>query len=126
MKQILSRLFPFGRGIIHEYPASNWWILYVDYMRYFKKVKSFAQIGAKNESEFDNFADQQFYKKVSLGLTLLFLVPIVFSMLKRIDKHNFCHYLALVNMLSFNFGYHVHEKAILLVTIPLTVMLFFN
>lgn len=47
-------------------------------------------------------------------------------MVQRINKRNFCHYLALVNMLSFNFGYHVHEKAILLVTIPLTVMLFRN
>ena len=45
-------------------------------------------------------------------------------MLKRIDARNFCQYLALVNMFSFNFGFHVHEKAIILVTIPLALTLF--
>lgn len=45
-------------------------------------------------------------------------------MLKRIEAQNFCQYLALVNMLSFNFGFHVHEKAIMLVTIPLGLALF--
>lgn len=45
-------------------------------------------------------------------------------MLRRIDGKNFCDYLALVNLFSFNFGFHVHEKAIMLVTIPLAVTLF--
>ena len=74
MSQILTRLFPFGRGIIHVYPAANWWILYVDYMRYVKTVRSFAQIGAKDEDGFDNYADLLYYKRMSLGLTLVFLV----------------------------------------------------
>lgn len=47
-------------------------------------------------------------------------------MIKKIDAHNFCKYLAVVNMISFNFGYHVHEKAIMLVTIPMTISLFQN
>ena len=47
-------------------------------------------------------------------------------MLRRIDARNFCQYLALVNMLSFNFGFHVHEKAFMLVTIPLAISLFMN
>lgn len=50
--------------------------------------------------------------------------PVVISMLRRIDALNFCKYLALVNLLSFNFGFHVHEKAILLVTIPLGITIF--
>jgi hypothetical protein len=44
-------------------------------------------------------------------------------MLKRIDKHNFCQYLALVNLLSYNFGYHVHEKAFMMVSIPMGLVL---
>jgi len=45
-------------------------------------------------------------------------------MCRRINAQNFCKYLALTNLISFNFGFHVHEKAIMLVTIPLTVALF--
>jgi hypothetical protein len=45
-------------------------------------------------------------------------------MCRRINAQNFCKYLALTNLISFNFGYHVHEKAIMLVTIPLSVSLF--
>ena len=47
-------------------------------------------------------------------------------MCKRINARNFCQYLALTNMISFNYGFHVHEKAIMLVTIPLGLTLFMN
>lgn len=35
------------------------------------------------------------------------------------NSRNFCSFLAMVNMISYNFGYHVHEKAILMTYIPL-------
>lgn len=44
-------------------------------------------------------------------------------MLKRADKHNFCQYVALVNLLSYNFGYHVHEKAFMMVSIPMGLVI---
>ena len=44
-------------------------------------------------------------------------------MLKHIDKHNFCQYVSLVNLLSYNFGYHVHEKAFMMVTIPMGLVI---
>ena len=34
LKQIGSRLFPFGRGIVHKPAAPNFWILYVEYDKY--------------------------------------------------------------------------------------------
>lgn len=45
-------------------------------------------------------------------------------MIRKIDAHNFCKFLALTNLISFNFGFHVHEKAMLLVLIPLGVMIY--
>lgn len=68
----MSRLFPFGRGIIHDYPASNFWILFVDYKRYFVGVSGFGQLGTR--SDYDEKADLQYYKKMSIGLTVLFLI----------------------------------------------------
>ena len=34
-------------------------------------------------------------------------------------KENFCFFIAIVNFVAFNFGFHVHEKAMLMVYIPL-------
>lgn len=49
--------------------------------------------------------------------------PVFFSMLYKAESHNFCRFLALVNLIAFNCGFHVHEKAIMNVTIPLSVTL---
>ena len=47
-------------------------------------------------------------------------------MLKGINEHNFCKYLALVNFIAYNYGFHVHEKAILMVYIPLLISVLKN
>jgi len=56
-----------------------------------------------------------------MAATLLFLVPLCVQMVRKMDTTNFCSYMALCNLIAFNFGFHVHEKAMLLVTIPLGI-----
>ena len=51
---------------------------------------------------------------MSLVATLAFLGPLVIKMAMSITAKNFCKYLALCNFVAFNFGFHVHEKAMLL------------
>jgi ALG6, ALG8 glycosyltransferase family len=58
---------------------------------------------------------------VTSVFTALVIVPVVVRMWREIASHNFCKYLALVNFVAYNFGYHVHEKAIMMVYIPLLI-----
>ena len=97
-----SRLFPFDRGIVHYYKAANVWALLVDIC------------GVDQEAHLDN-------KFRCLLLTVVFLVPTVVAMIKKMDINNFLFYLALVNFISFNFGFHVHEKAALMMQVPLAL-----
>ena len=56
--------------------------------------------------------DYDYDKKMSGILTLMFLLPLLLRMMMKISVANFCNYLAIVNFVAYNFGYHVHEKAI--------------
>ena len=56
-----------------------------------------------------------------MGATVFFLLPLCVKMIRKINGTNFCLYMALCNFIAFNFGFHVHEKAMLLVTIPLGI-----
>ena len=60
-----------------------------------------------------------FDKKLTLASTVVASLPVIWVMLTRINSQNFCKFLALVNFIAYNFGYHVHEKAILMVYVPL-------
>ena len=68
--------------------------------------------------------DLEFYKKLSLLFTVAFLLPVIVVMVRKIDAHNFSKFLALTNLIAFNFGFHVHEKAMLLCLIPLGLVIY--
>ncbi len=65
--------------------------------------------------------DHTYYKNLTAFATIIFLVPLIYKMTTNINIENFCNYLALVSFVAFNFGYHVHEKAILMVYIPMII-----
>jgi hypothetical protein len=98
---------------VHDYMAANIWAFWVVLCKV--QHKYYHHEGRFKITDFD------FYKQITMITTIVFLMPLIASMLFKINKDNFCKYLALVNMIAFNFGYHVHEKAILMVYIPLLI-----
>jgi alpha-1,3-glucosyltransferase len=80
LKQIGSRLFPFDRGLVHSYMAANAWELKVFYNKFI--VNLYTRLKTKNHVAFEfpytSDSDTQFYKKLSMVLTVCFLLVSVF------------------------------------------------
>ena len=105
--------------------AANAWELYIISQKYVVNTVTWVRTGEKPAAFiFDIEPDLEFYKKLSLILTVTFLIPVIIVMIRKIDAHNFCKFLALTNLIAFNFGFHVHEKAMLLCLIPLGLMVY--
>ncbi|CAG2172968.1 unnamed protein product [Oppiella nova] len=129
MRQLMARLFPFKRGLSHAYWAPNFWALYnsADKVLGFS-LKASPGANASMTSGLVQQYDHQVLPNITPIVTfVLVIVAIVPSMsfLWRRSHQNYSQILFLrcVVMCAFSsyvFGWHVHEKAILLITIPLT------
>jgi alpha-1,3-glucosyltransferase len=111
--QILKRLFPFGRGLCHDYPAANVWSLY--------------QVGDKS---------LQFVARRLLGfgaLSLPAISPLITAVLLFVSllpgvstayqsKSKLIHCVVYCSFATFMWSFHVHEKAILTALVPLTLL----
>ncbi|KAL1922333.1 uncharacterized protein VTP21DRAFT_9872 [Calcarisporiella thermophila] len=130
--QILSRLFPFTRGLCHAYWAPNFWALYSFADRVLIVVAT--RMGwAVRENALGsltrgyvgdtNFAVLPIVKPIHTLLLTLCLMLIALGVLWwRPTFHRFHGALVLCGFSSYLFGWHVHEKAILIVLIPFSLM----
>ncbi|XP_074593424.1 ALG6/ALG8 family glucosyltransferase xit [Brevipalpus obovatus] len=126
-KQVLSRLFPFGRGLTHAYWAPNFWALYNG----LDKFLSFL-LGKKSQSLTRGLVKQDNHTvlpNVPPFSTILFcclaMTPLLINVWRKAGKNRmnitlFTRSVVACAFVSFIFGYHVHEKAILLAWLPLT------
>ncbi|KRX43817.1 putative dolichyl pyrophosphate Glc1Man9GlcNAc2 alpha-1,3-glucosyltransferase, partial [Trichinella murrelli] len=94
MKQLITRLFPFGRGLTHAYWAPNFWALY--------NFCDFTMLGTRSNSR---NATPDFTAYFIFGCNTKYASILYFFALP-----------------AFLFGWHVHEKAVLTVIIPLTML----
>lgn len=112
----LMRMFPFGRGLAHYYWAPNVWAIYLTIDRVLGKFIGVAVPANVNA----NRVLPEVSPAVCSVLTLLAYLPLVMHLWKHNSKKiSFVGYLGLGNAIAFMFGYHVHEKAILMVLVPL-------
>jgi len=134
LPQLLSRLFPFTRGLNHAYWAPNAWALVTAIDRVLLQLAG--RFGA------DFVVNQQGVVSTSRGLVgdttfavlptikpiHTFVITIVFQTIflvklwKTPNYKSFLTALTLCGYASYMFGWHVHEKAILLVLVPLSLL----
>ncbi|GAW07676.1 glycosyltransferase family 57 protein [Lentinula edodes] len=109
--QLMSRLFPFTRGLNHAYWAPNAWALITAADRVLLKyAKSTGQNFHINMA-----AVAYFYNNDSSAIVLikLWFHPTYKSFLTALTLCGYSSYL---------FGWHVHEKAVLLILVPLSLL----
>ncbi|KAI0832530.1 glycosyltransferase family 57 protein [Trametes gibbosa] len=135
LPQLLSRLFPFTRGLNHAYWASNVWALVTALDRVLLKVVSRGQLSnlIVNTSGVAStsrglvgdtvFAVLPAVKPIhTFAITVAFQIIYMGKLWTNTSYKSFVTALTLCGFTSYMFGWHVHEKAILLVLVPLSLL----
>ncbi|CAG9333941.1 ALG8 [Blepharisma stoltei] len=125
LPQILSRLFPFGRGLTHAYWAPNIYSLYNTFDAVLniivnKKLKTEYMQGLVqvcNHAVLFNITPMISF--ILLGIGLFFVGKYIW---KYSGEKDFCISACICCLTFFMFGWHVHEKAILMVSLPIILI----
>jgi len=120
LSPVLSRLFPFSRGLTHAYWAPNFWALYSAADRVLgvinKNAVESATRGIVGQISFANLPEIEPRKT--------FLITAAISLVSTLSgtSNQFIETVTLCGFSSFLFGWHVHEKAVMTVLVPFTLM----
>lgn len=129
--QVFSRLFPFKRGLCHAYWAPNFWAIYniadiVSSKLFQPHLQNVAQNTRGLVQEFEHYSLPKIKPLTTFILTSCIMLPCFLKILlfrssssKETQKQDFVHAISIFACTSFMFGWHVHEKAILMVFIPM-------
>lgn len=134
MLDIMSRLFPVQRGLVHAYWAPNFWALYAGADKVLALLLTRLGLGNLVASQgtaaltggLVGTSSFSVLPEVSSGMTAAFTIlamaPAIVSIMRRPYPGSLCKSVVYMSLCSFLFGYHVHEKAILITLIPLAIM----
>lgn len=134
LPQVFSRLFPFKRGLCHAYWAPNFWALYSALDKVLSVIGLELKLLDPNKipkASMTSGLVQQFQHTVLPSVTplatfictLIAMLPSVFCLwFKPQGPRGFLRCLILCALSSFMFGWHVHEKAILLAVLPMSLL----
>ncbi|KAI9503602.1 dolichyl glycosyltransferase [Coemansia spiralis] len=136
-QQLVSRLFPFKRGLCHAFWAPNFWALYafVDRVLIAVAARYMPELivdssgidastrGLVGDTGFAVLPDIS--PLMTFAVTLVAMLPAcaLLVLRKRKQPENFVESVVLCAFASFMFGWHVHEKAILLILAPLSLLM---
>lgn len=144
---LLERLFPFSRGLTHAYWAPNIWAIYSFLDRLLIQIYKRVSLSRLPLQKIFNFnpellsnhdllnsstrgivGDIEFLilptisPKLTFFLTLFYQVMALIPLFLQPNFRRFIGALSLCGYASFLFGWHVHEKAILIVIFPITFL----
>ncbi|MCJ1307375.1 glycosyl transferase [Agyrium rufum] len=132
LDQVITRLFPFSRGLCHAYWAPNVWALYSFADRILIYVAPRVGLAVKQEAlqsvTRGLIGDSSFAvlpeitPQTTFILTLASQVPALLVLFFNPNYPTFLTTLTLSAYSSFLFGWHVHEKAILLILLPASLL----
>lgn len=112
--QIIARLFPFGRGLVHDYWAANVWAFFSLGNKLIRALSVRLPLPFKSIPEPSPL--------VCAVLLLISMLPATVIIFRRPTKRKLIQTVVYVSLCSFMLAYHVHEKAILTALIPLTLL----
>ena len=132
--QIMARLFPFGRGLVHDYWAGNLWALYL----FIGKIAAFVlrklPLPLEVKSMLGPLIPFPLPSPRIVALCMLIgLIPVIrqawmvgtWSHTRRqicSPGKFFIHGVVFSSLSGFMLGYHVHEKAIMTAIVPMTLV----
>ncbi|KAG1714007.1 putative dolichyl pyrophosphate Glc1Man9GlcNAc2 alpha-1,3-glucosyltransferase [Nymphon striatum] len=133
LSEILKRLFPFGRGLTHAYWAPNFWALYNVFDKFLSLVCTRFNIYQPSFNTkamtgglvqvYNHAILPSIYPTVTVILTCSTMIPALVKLWKNPKQPiQFLRCLVICAFSAFMFGWHVHEKAIILVILPLTLL----
>ncbi|KAI8071536.1 glycosyltransferase family 57 protein [Gongronella butleri] len=132
LQALVARLFPFTRGLCHAYWAPNIWALYAGLDRCLifvaKRLHWSFDASAVSSMTRGYVGDTVFAVLPTvdaihtLVLTVLVQLIVLQVVWRKPSFDNFVSSLTLCGFASYLFGWHVHEKAIMIVLIPYSFM----
>ncbi|XP_053703745.1 probable dolichyl pyrophosphate Glc1Man9GlcNAc2 alpha-1,3-glucosyltransferase isoform X1 [Synchiropus splendidus] len=134
LPQLLSRLFPFKRGLCHAYWAPNFWAFYnildkvlttLGFQLELLEAEHLpkASMTGGLVQEFQHVVLPSVSPLTTLVCSLLSILPALGSVWRRPrGSRGFLRCLVICALGSFMFGWHVHEKAVLLAILPLSIL----
>lgn len=121
--QILSRLFPFGRGLLHDYWAANVWALYTFANKALRAVVTRLPPDIPGATFLQEVAHLPEPSPLLCAILLfLSIIPGLQVASARLTNVKLIEAVVYVSFCYFMLAYHVHEKAILTALIPLTLL----
>nr|AAC27468.1 putative glucosyltransferase [Arabidopsis thaliana] len=132
IQQVISRMFPFGRGLCHAYWAPNFWVFYIILdkglavllrkLGYEIQIPSASFTGGLVGDSSPFAVLPQITPLTTFAMVLLAISPCLIKAWKKPHSGLVARWVAYAYTCGFLFGWHVHEKASLHFTIPLAIV----